>query len=114
MNTNLRNKVMAAMCLGCGMAGISATAGAADETPPSEVVRYADLNIANPAGALTLYHRIQAAAHRVCQFDAVWGTHSSGRQQACYRHAVDEAVKGVNSAALSQIHGNAMPRLANR
>jgi hypothetical protein len=41
MNTNLRDKVRAAMCLGCGMAGISATAGAADEARPSEVVRYA-------------------------------------------------------------------------
>jgi UrcA family protein len=113
MNMNLRNKVMAAMCLGYGMAGVSATAGAADEAPPSEVVRYADLNISDPAGALTLYHRIQAAAHRVCQF-GVSDIHSLDRERGCYRHAVDAAVKGVDSAALSQIHGNAMPRLASR
>jgi UrcA family protein len=114
MNTNLRNKVMAAMCLGYGMAGISAMAGAAEQAPPSEVVRYSDLNISNPDGALTLYHRIQAAAHRVCRVDMAWEIPSSGREQTCYRHAVDQAVKGVNSAALSQIHGNATPRLASR
>jgi hypothetical protein len=37
-----------------------------------------------------------------------------GKEQACYRHAVDEAVKDVDSAALSQIHGTPMPRLASR
>jgi UrcA family protein len=112
MNTNLRNKVMAAMCLGYGMAGVSA-AGAADGAPPSEVVRFADLNISDPAGAQTLYRRIQAAARRVCQVDAVWNNPTLGREQACYRHAVDEAVKGVHSAALSQIHGNGVPHLAS-
>jgi UrcA family protein len=113
MNTNLRNNVIAAMCLGYGMAGVSATAGAADG-PPSEVVRYADLNISDPAGALTLYHRIQAAARRVCLLDAASDIHSFGGQRGCYRQAVEAAVKGVDSAALSQIHGNAMPRLASR
>jgi UrcA family protein len=114
MNTNLRNKVMAAICLAYAMAAVSATAGAANEAPPSGVVRFADLNISDPAGAQTLYRRIQAAARRVCQFDAAWDINSSGNERGCYRHAVDQAVKGVNSAALSQIHGNAMPRLASR
>jgi UrcA family protein len=114
MNTNLRTKLLGAMSLGCGIACFSAMARAAEEVPPSEVVRYVDLNISSPAGALTLYHRIQAAARRVCQFDVGSNLHSLGKQQACYRHAVDEAVKGVDSAALSQIHGTATPRLASR
>jgi UrcA family protein len=114
MNTNLHTKLAAAMCLGYGMACFSATAAAADAAPPSEVVRYADLNIQNPAGALTLYHRIQAAARRVCPSEVVSVRLFSDKANTCYRHAVDEAVKRVNSAALSQIHGNALPRLASR
>ncbi len=114
MNTNLRTKMTAALCLGCGLACVSAMARAADEAFPSEVVRYADLNILSPAGALTLYHRIQAAARRVCPSEVVPDRQLLGKDQSCYRHAVDEAVKRVDSASLSQIHGYATPRLASR
>jgi UrcA family protein len=114
MNTNLHTKLTAAICLGYGMVCLGATVAAADEAPPSEVVRYGDLNIQNPAGALTLYHRIQAAARRVCPSEVVSVRLFSDKGPTCYRHAVDEAVKGVNSAILSQIHGNAMQRLASR
>jgi UrcA family protein len=114
MNTNLRTKLTAALCLGCGIACFSAVARAADEALPSEVVRYADLNIVDPAGALTLYHRIQAAARRVCSSEVALDRQLWVKDQSCYRHAVDEAVKRVDSASLSQIHGYAMPRLASR
>jgi|SRR5271163_855264 len=114
MNKNLQIKSMAALCLGYGTAALSGTAAAADKAPPSEVVRYSDLNISDPAGARVLYRRIQAAAGRVCQFDAAVDLHFMGVQKACYRHAIDEAVKHVDSAALSQIHGVAVQHLASR
>jgi UrcA family protein len=113
MNSNLRTKLMTAMCLGYGMACFSAIAAAADEGPLSEVVRYGDLDISSSAGALTLYHRIQAAARRVCP-EAIWDGHFFYNERACYQHAVDDAVTRIDSAALSRIHGNAMPRLASR
>jgi UrcA family protein len=114
MNRNLRIKCMAAMCLGCGTAALSAVAGAAEEAPPREVVRYADLNLSTAAGARVLYHRIQAAATRVCQYDAVVDLHFMDVQKTCYRQAVDEAVRQVDSAALSQIHGVAAQQFASR
>lgn len=114
MNTNLRSKLIASLCLGYAIASVCTTAAAAEEPVPSEVVRYADLNIANPAGALALYHRIQAAARRVCQLNGAADTRFKGVEPACYKRAVDEAVNRVDSAALSRIHGVTLPRLANR
>jgi UrcA family protein len=114
MNKNLRIKSMAAMCLGYGTAALSGTAGAAEAALPSEVVRYADLNLASPAGARILYHRIQAAASRVCQLDVVVDPHFMDVQKTCYRQAIDAAVRHVGSAALSQIHGVATQHLASR
>jgi UrcA family protein len=114
MNRNLRIKCMAAMCLGCGTAALSGAAGAAEQAPPSEVVRFADLNLSTAAGARVLYHRIQAAATRVCQFDADVNPHFMEVHKSCYRQAVDEAVRRVDSAALSQIHGVAMQQFASR
>ncbi len=114
MNANLRSKLIATLCLGCATVSVGATAGAAEEAAPAEVVRYADLTIANAAGALALYHRIQAAARRVCQLDGAADPRFLGVDPACYKRAVDEAVNRVGSAALSRIHGAALPRLASR
>jgi UrcA family protein len=49
--------------LGAGF-GVSAGAGGINER--SVTVKYGDLNLSNPEGASTLYSRIVAAAHEVC------------------------------------------------
>jgi UrcA family protein len=113
MNKKQRIRSMAALCLGYGMAALSGAA-AAEEAAPSEVVRYADVNLSTPEGARILYRRIQAAASRVCQFDAIVDRHLMDVQKTCYRHAIDEAVKQVGSPTLSQLHGVAMQQLASR
>ena len=114
MNTNLLRKLTAAACLGVGSAGLCAVANAATDPVPTQVVRYADLNISSPDGARILYGRIQAAARLVCQFELTSFRHWSGREQACFKHAVDDAVRQVHSPALSQIHGILAPRFASR
>jgi UrcA family protein len=70
---------------------------------PSVTVRYADLDLSSPAGANALYHRIQAAAKQVCGFpgtdlveQTIW--------RSCYRSAVDNAVRKVNSPLLIAVH----------
>ena len=47
------------------LAAGQALAGSTDD-PPTVTVSFADLDLSKPAGAETLYQRIQAAARTVC------------------------------------------------
>ena len=69
---------------------------------PSVTVRYADLDLSSPAGANALYQRIQAAAKQVCSAGADPIEQISRR--GCYRRAVDNAVRKVNSPLLIAVH----------
>jgi UrcA family protein len=45
---------------------VAAHAGDDDYNMPTQVVKFADLNLGSVMGASSLYHRIESAAERVC------------------------------------------------
>jgi UrcA family protein len=119
MKTTIQAKLTAAIYLAYGAATLSAlqssAAGAAEESPPTRTVHFADLDISKPSGVRTLYRRIEAAAHEVCRLPLESDRHTLGLEQACIQHAVDDAVKKVNSVALAEMHSKTLlPRLASR
>jgi UrcA family protein len=87
-------------------------AKAADEPAPAITVRYADLNISQPAGATVLYHRIQTAAREVCPSYLIGAIGATQEQRACFKKAVDDAVNSVHSPALSALNQSTPVRLA--
>jgi UrcA family protein len=118
MKTTIQTRLGTAMCLAyaatilCSLQPLAARA--AEESPPTQRVSFADLDISKPAGAQTLYRRIKAAARQVCQPSVASQRGMSVMEQRCIKQAVDNAVKNVNSAALTDIHAGVVPRLARR
>jgi UrcA family protein len=115
MNT-IRTKLYSGICCVMGAAAFSSltTPAAADsQDPPSKIVRYGDLDIATPAGAKALYRRIQEAAREVCpiQMDTV---QFASAERHCVDKAIDNAVKGVNAPALTELRYGAQVRLASK
>ncbi|MGD0503344.1 MAG: UrcA family protein [Steroidobacteraceae bacterium] len=105
----------AGMCCLLGIAGgcVAAPRGhAADSSTLTQVVRFADLDIQNAAGAEALYRRIRYAAQAVCPLPADLGHLVA--QRACVNHAIDQAVRTVNSAALTRLRFGADYRLASK
>ena len=73
--------------------GLAATAS--DELH-REVVTYADLDLARPAGAQQLYQRIERAAHLVCP---AYGP--GGYERGCVHEAIARAVAEVGAPLLT-------------
>jgi UrcA family protein len=116
MNT-LRTKLYAAICVLFGSAAVGTpwtSAQASEETPPSQTVKFSDLDVRTAEGAKILYHRIQKAAYTVCESidrDPVM------REAApsCIATAIDNAVKKVNAPYLTALRfGNSAVRLASK
>jgi UrcA family protein len=106
MNTTIQNTARAAAFLLCGaiaLCTLQLTAQAADEGLPSKRVSYADLDISKPAGAKVLYKRIVRAANEVCQISGYDSFAAAQMVNRCIDRAVDNAVKDVNSPALSAL-----------
>jgi UrcA family protein len=108
MNTSPHTGVTATLCLAFGAAALSslfaATAsGGALEPLPTRTVKYADLNLSSPAGVQALYGRIMSAARQVCQLDTHTDLQLLGKEQACMKQAIDDAVRKVNSPALADL-----------
>jgi UrcA family protein len=76
------------------------------DQPPSKVVSYADLNLSNPAGAETLYRRIQGAAKQVCKQYNATELAMLSVFNSCYKTAVANAVRSVNSNPLTALHAS--------
>lgn len=73
-------------------------------------VRYADLNLAHPAGARTLYARLQSAARQLCAHDYTPSDlYRRVARKDCYDRTLEDAVQGVDSAPLKGLHA-ANPR----
>ena len=68
----------------------------------TETVRFADLNLARPAGADELYRRIQQAARDVCEPNGSAG-YPSGYQK-CRSNAIARAVADVGAPLLTEHH----------
>jgi UrcA family protein len=68
----------------------------------SQVVRFADLNLATDEGAQTLYKRIKLAASQVC--DGADSRFGYSEYRKCMTRAVDDAVAKVNRPTLQLVH----------
>jgi UrcA family protein len=71
----------------------------------TKTVRFHRSELATAAGAQALYERIAAAARVVCRSEPIAAV------RACRTRAVDDAVRAVDSALLSSIHGSAAERV---
>jgi UrcA family protein len=75
------------------------------EKGSSAKVKYRDLDLSSADGVRVLYKRIEGAARRVCNEDALQGDpmwHSHWRY--CFKTAVANAVKDVNNQWLTAMY----------
>jgi len=91
--------------------GIPAIAGATPSISQIEDdavrVSYADLNLANEAGVVKLYARLQSASRAVCgprSLREAGSTKQLSRNKACYHNALSKAVAKFDNATLDRIH----------
>jgi UrcA family protein len=74
---------------------------AADPNPVSVTVKFVDLNIASPSGALLLYERIRAAAQGACSY---YWFKTNADESRCVHDAIANAVTKVNAPELSAVY----------
>jgi UrcA family protein len=70
----------------------------------SSIVKFADLNLQNPAGAETLYRRIQHAAEKVCWDSRDIHVLNDVARRKCVESAVAKAVNDVNKPFLTALY----------
>jgi UrcA family protein len=105
-STNLPRRIttaiFGALAFGCGVVSIAADIS----DVPQAVVKFGDLNLSNPQGAVTLYSRIVAAANEVCKsFDVdSRDLGSRARLDACVHNATADAVTKVGQPGLFAIY----------
>jgi UrcA family protein len=106
---HLRHSFVRTLLLGLA-AGLpfGAQAGEASPAPRvshSVVVSYADLDLADPDGARTLYARLNAAARKVCgPVPSVREHRETADYQACHARALSKAVNRIGSEPLYALH----------
>jgi UrcA family protein len=84
------------------IAGVSMTARAADA--PQVHVKYADLDVNNPAGATMLYQRIRLAATQVCGAPDQRELARFVAAKACADKVIAQAVAAVGNDTLSGVY----------
>ena len=113
-NPTTSRRLAAALLSACAIAVLAMTASvakAADATATSRiVVKYRDLDLGTERGALTLYHRIDLAAHKVCPDADRARLEDKMAMWSCRRQARDRAVESISSPQLATLLKN--PRLA--
>jgi UrcA family protein len=116
MNKTIRTNIYTAIYCALGTAAFCAAttvAAAEEQNPPTETVKYGDLDISKSAGARVLYHRIQVAARQVCPLTSNT-IEMVTAEHACINKAIDDAVKSVNAVALSELRFGTPVRLASK
>jgi UrcA family protein len=97
--------VLAGAILGALTASF-ATVSSAEEvaSPPQVIVKFGDLNISTPQGAIALYERIRSAAGNVC--GPTYGSDNVAEQlnKACVEKVIADAVVRVNRPSLSAVY----------
>ena len=91
--------VLAALSTALVATGVSAQ----DRTADQRAVATHDVDFNNPAKVQTLYGRIRAAAHAVCQSDDNDGPQTANADKACESQSVHDAVADINQPQLSQL-----------
>ena len=99
ISTGLRGLIATAIFgfLGLGLCVVAA----ADPSAESRTVKFADLNISNPSGALALYERIRAAAQGACSY---YRFETDAAEARCVHDAIANAVTKINQPALSAVY----------
>jgi UrcA family protein len=105
MKTSNKIRAGAAIFSLCGLAALSTlhSASAAEDTLPMKKVSFGDLDISKAAGAQALYRRIVAAAHQVCEVNQFKTLTTSHLIEGCIDRAIDNAVRDVDSPALTAL-----------
>jgi UrcA family protein len=98
-STGLRGLIATAI-FGALASSFSAVSAADDPHPVSITVKYADLNVASPSGALVLYERIRAAAQAACSY---YWFKTDADEARCVHNTIANAVSKVNQPALSAV-----------
>ena len=106
LNKHTRRHPLLAAALLCGTTTTFATlaAAAGDVEPPQITVKFADLDVSRPQGAVVLYRRIRAAAETLCSpFDRA-DVVSKKRLSVCIEDAVAGAITTAHIPALSAVY----------
>jgi UrcA family protein len=74
---------------------------AADPSSAGITVKYSDINMASPSGALVLYERIRAAAQSACNY--FWFK-TDADEARCLQNTIANAVTKVNQPALTAVY----------
>jgi UrcA family protein len=104
MNTSIPStglRALIATAIFGALASSFSAVSAADFSSAGITVKYADLNIASPSGALVLYERIRMAAHSAC---AYFWFKTDADEARCVRNTIAKAVARVNEPALSAVY----------
>ena len=101
-----------ALLVGCLFAGsVGATqAATSQDTVPTIVVSYGDLDLSTTDGANVLYQRIAVAARQVCQFEFSRAVSQVGKDRACREAAIERAVNAVNTPQLAALRSEHVKR----
>jgi UrcA family protein len=83
------------------LTGILAGTAAADPSSVSIAVKFADLDISKPPGALVLYHRIRAAARDACSY---YWFRTDPNEARCVQDAIANAVSKINQPELFTVY----------
>ena len=107
-STGLRGLIATAI-FGALASSFSAVS-AADPGSASVNVKFADLNISTPSGALVLYNRIRAAAQGACSY--FW-FETDADEARCVHDAIANTVAKVNQPELSAVYNVKYKTLAS-
>jgi UrcA family protein len=91
--------IFAAVCV--AVLANTTQAGDVRDAAPQLVVRYADLNLANHAGAAVLYRRIKNAAFQVCGSVDLKHLSQAATAKPCIDGAIAQAVSAIDSPMLT-------------
>jgi UrcA family protein len=86
-------------CMAVGLASIAHAAPA--EGAPSVKVSFADLDLANSKGIDTLYARVTAAAHQVCDVGGTRDLSTWANERACVSQAIANAVRDLRDTRVA-------------
>jgi UrcA family protein len=91
--------------LAVSLSAIAAAAQFADQAP-SQIVRFADLDISSSEGVTMLYRRIRSAARTVCEPVDARTLEAKIPRHGCEDQAVERAVAQVNAVSLDRYYNS--------
>ncbi len=105
---NIRKSTHSAMVLAtlglCTLAIDANAAGAPslERDPPSEIMRFGDLNLSKSGDVDKLYHRLSWTVRRVCTEPSVLQSFAAFR--SCYQDTLNQAIDKIGNARLAALN----------